>query len=72
MKNYKSDKKAMDIPWVESPFFDSLLQNSSHTDEEKKLLKEYNEKGYLVIVLNLKDNFNFSTIAIYVSFLLIL
>ena len=57
MKNYKLDKNAMDIPWVESPFFDSLLQNSSHTDEEKKLLKEYNEKGYLVIDLNLKDNF---------------
>jgi hypothetical protein len=57
MKNYFIDKTALDIPWVESPFFNQLLESSNYTEEEKVILKEYNEKGYLVIDLELTDEY---------------
>jgi ectoine hydroxylase-related dioxygenase (phytanoyl-CoA dioxygenase family) len=49
MKKYLSDKTSLPIPWVESPFFYSLLQNSDLTDEEKELCTKYHEDGYVVI-----------------------
>ena len=57
MKNYFNDKKALDIPWIESPFFHQLLENSNYTDEEKSILTEYNERGYLVIDLELTEEY---------------
>ena len=36
MKNYLTDKKAMDIPWVESPFFYKILEQCDYTDLEKE------------------------------------
>lgn len=57
MKNYLLDKNAMSIPWIESPFFESILQNSNYTEDEVKILRQYNEKGYVVIDLELTDEY---------------
>ena len=53
MKNYFSDKNALPIPWVESPFFYSLLKNSNLSEEEKEQCISYHENGYLIIDLEL-------------------
>lgn len=55
MKNYLVDKNSMDIPWIESPFFESVLNNSDYNEEEEKILRYYNENGYIVIDLELTD-----------------
>tara|TARA_B100000131_G_C18023621_1_gene575580 strand:- start:148 stop:1083 length:936 start_codon:yes stop_codon:yes gene_type:complete len=55
MKDYFNDKEALDIPWVESPFFESLLQNSSHTEEEKIILQNYHRDGYIVVDSKITD-----------------
>lgn len=55
MKNYFSDKNALPIPWVESPFFYSLLKNSNLSEEEKEQCISYHENGYLIIDLELSD-----------------
>jgi len=57
MKNYFTNKNALDIPWIESPFFYKILENSNYTDEEKSILTEYNERGYIVIDLELTDEY---------------
>jgi hypothetical protein len=57
MKNYFTDKNSLDIPWIESPFFPQLLKNSNYTEEEKSILIEYNEKGYIVIDLELTEDY---------------
>lgn len=58
MKNYSTDKLAMDIPWIESPFFKQLLDNSpQYSEAERSLLIEYHERGYLVIDLDLTDEY---------------
>ena len=57
MKNYLQDKSALDIPWVESPFFYKLLENSDYTETERDILKSYHENGYIVIDLELDDDF---------------
>jgi ectoine hydroxylase-related dioxygenase (phytanoyl-CoA dioxygenase family) len=50
-----NDKNCLDIPWIESPFFYKLLENSNYSDAEKQILTNYHEKGYLVIDLELKQ-----------------
>ena len=55
MRNYFKDKNTLSIPWVESPFFYSLLENSDHTEEVKEMCKYYHENGYLIIDLDLTD-----------------
>jgi hypothetical protein len=57
MKKYFTDKNSLDIPWIESPFFHQLLKNSNYTEEEKSILTEYNEKGYIVIDLDLTEEY---------------
>lgn len=57
MKNYFTNKNALDIPWIESPFFPQLLENSNYTEEEKHILIEYHEKGYIVIDLELTEEY---------------
>lgn len=37
------------LPWVESPFFEDLLKSKNLSEDQKKLVKEYNENGYIVI-----------------------
>jgi hypothetical protein len=57
MKSYSQNKSALDIPWIESPFFHELLKNSNYTQEETELLIKYYTDGYLVIDLDLDADF---------------
>lgn len=57
MKNYFESKDGLDIPWIESPFFYQLLDNSDYTSDEKEMLTKYHEDGYIVIDLELDDEF---------------
>ena len=57
MKNYFKNKKAMDIPWIESPFFNKILKTSNYTTEEKEIITKYHNKGYIVIDLDLTEEF---------------
>ena len=53
---YANNKKCLSTPWIESPFFYKLLENSNHTKEEKKICTQFHEKGYAIIDLKLNDN----------------
>tara|TARA_Y100000593_G_C4316758_1_gene341346 strand:- start:340 stop:1272 length:933 start_codon:yes stop_codon:yes gene_type:complete len=55
MINYFKDKNTLSIPWIESPFFYSLLENSDLTDEQKKLCTKYHEDGYVIIDTGISD-----------------
>jgi len=54
--NYFKNKHSLDIPWIESPFFYDLLENSDLTPNEKDMCVKYHEDGYLVIDLNLEED----------------
>ena len=57
VRNFSEDKNALNIPWVESPFFYDLLENSTDlTEEQKKICKQYHEEGYVIIDLNISDD----------------
>ena len=53
---YFSDKEALSIPWVESPFYYDLLNVSNLSDADKAICTKYHEDGYLIIDLNLSDS----------------
>lgn len=54
---YFTDKHALDIPWIESPFFYDLLENDTTLSAgQKEICRQYHEKGYLIIDLNLSDD----------------
>jgi len=55
--DYTKDKNALSMPWVESPFFYELLNHNEMSEEEKKLATKYHEDGYLILDLNLEDEF---------------
>jgi ectoine hydroxylase-related dioxygenase (phytanoyl-CoA dioxygenase family) len=57
IKNFKTDKNALTLPWTESPFFYDLLESSNLTDEERQMAINFHEKGYLIIDLELTDEF---------------
>ena len=39
----------MNLPWVESPFFDDLLREKSLTPEQREMAIQYNREGFLVL-----------------------
>jgi len=45
----------MAMPWVESPFFDELLEASDLDPEQRKLARHYSERGYVVIDTEIPD-----------------
>lgn len=45
------------IPWVESPFFEELLEKSPYSDKVKEQIRFFSEQGYLVINPEI-ENFN--------------
>ena len=51
----KFNKNQLSIPWIESPFFYSLLDESNLSEEEKDLCSKYYENGYVEIDLKLSD-----------------
>ncbi len=57
MKNYKIDKKALGIPFIESPFFYKIIGNSNYSNEELEILFNYYKNGYITIDLELTDEF---------------
>jgi len=57
MVDYFTNKTSMDTPWIESPFFYQLLEHSTYTEEERNLLIKYHEDGYIVIDLELTQEF---------------
>ena len=56
MKNYFVNKDALSVPWIESPFFCSLLDNSDLSEKEKIQCKKYNRDGYLIIDLDIDQD----------------
>lgn len=56
INKYFTDKNSLDIPWIESPFFYSILEHSNLTEDQKKLCSDFYENGYVVVDLNLKDD----------------
>ena len=54
--DYFNNLDAMSMPWVESPFFDTLIENVELTKHEKNLAKKYNKSGYVVIDLDISDD----------------
>jgi len=57
MKQFFTDKDALDIPWTESPFFYELLSNSKLTGERQQQAIQFHEKGYIILDLELSDDF---------------
>lgn len=55
MKDYKNNPEEMNWPWVDSPFFEDLIKNMNLTEEDEKLARQFNEKGYVIIDLGLTD-----------------
>ena len=39
----------MNIPWIESPFFEDLLAAKDLTDEQKRMAQEYHRDGYIIV-----------------------
>lgn len=39
----------MNTPWVESPFFNEMLQTKNLAEEEKKIAQEYHDNGFVVV-----------------------
>lgn len=55
MKDYKTNTELINWPWVESPFFDTLIQSQNLTEDEKKIARDFNENGYIILDLGLTD-----------------
>jgi len=56
MNNYTLSKQSLDIPWIESPFFYQLLEESTLSQKQKEDCKFYHENGYLIVDLDLQDS----------------
>lgn len=56
MKNYKTNHELLNWPWVESPFFNDLINNMDLTEEEKEIAIKFNKDGYIVLDLGLSDD----------------
>lgn len=39
----------LSLPWINSPFFEDLLEFSIIDDEKKKIVKHYADYGYAII-----------------------
>jgi len=48
---------AMNIPWVESPLFNSTLKQLKISDEQKKLATKFHQDGYVILDLGLSEGF---------------
>lgn len=57
IKNFKTDKNALSLPWTESPFFYDILNSSLLTENEKQMAIDFHENGYVILDLELTDDF---------------
>jgi hypothetical protein len=55
MKKYQTNIDSTNWPFCESPFFYDLIKNVDLTEEEKRLVIQFHEEGYVVLDLNLTD-----------------
>jgi len=55
MENYKTNPDLLNWPWVESPFFNTLIDSQDLTEEQKKIAREFNENGYIILDLGLTE-----------------
>lgn len=45
----------MNVPWVESPFFEQLLEQANFDEKTQKIVKDFAENGYVVIDPEIED-----------------
>lgn len=61
MKEFKIDPTALSIPWIESPFYQTIVRNKVDTgeitSEEYYICNQYNKDGYIVLDLELEETF---------------
>ena len=57
MKNYNKDLDALNMPWVDSPFFPKLIENVEISKNEIQIAKDFYSKGYVIIDLELSASF---------------
>ena len=55
--NYNKKIDALNMPWVESPFFHKLIEKLDIPKYKDELAKEFNAKGYVIIQLGLTKTF---------------
>lgn len=54
-KKTSEDFFEMNMPWVESPFFSSILKSKSLSEENKKIAQDFNKNGYVIIENTVSD-----------------
>ena len=55
--DFSKNKKALKMPWVESPFFNSILVNEKIEPNLKILAQKFHNDGYIIIDLEEPDSF---------------
>ncbi|MGK7922322.1 MAG: phytanoyl-CoA dioxygenase family protein [Trichodesmium sp.] len=48
-KDEKSTIPMMNLPWIDSPFFEQIFNQLTVDNETKKLVKQFAEQGYIII-----------------------
>jgi ectoine hydroxylase-related dioxygenase (phytanoyl-CoA dioxygenase family) len=48
-RRYVEDPAAMNVPWVESPFFDALLERRKLAPREREIARTYRDHGYVIL-----------------------
>ena len=56
MIEFKNNPNLLSCPLYDSPFFDSIIKHLNISDKNLDLLKEFNQKGYVVINLDLEES----------------
>lgn len=46
---YRSDPRALNIPWTESPFFEGLLEAGGYTEEQARSARQFGQQGFLLL-----------------------
>ncbi len=41
--------RLMNVPWVESPFFEVIFENKELDEESRQFVRQYHDQGYLVV-----------------------
>lgn len=49
VERFLYDPAAMNVPWIESPFFEFYLRRAQLSPERERQAREYHQNGYLVI-----------------------
>ena len=57
MKNYSEGIELLNMPWFESPFFNSYLSKLDLNESQLKIASDFNSKGYAIVDLELGDSF---------------